>query len=151
MTPWTVAQPGSPILGILQARILEWVAIPFSRVSSWPRDRTQASCTVDGFFTIWTTHMGSPIDYKVGYKVSLPSRRWKGPHFPEGYGLRNLPPCDALPDPSHLPPLFTKVGAVLRCFFTQPRPVRSLWVEVACNLTFLLRKASLCPDRSYQV
>ena len=37
--------------GILQARILEWVAFSFSRGSSQPRDRTQASCTVGGFFT----------------------------------------------------------------------------------------------------
>ena len=37
--------------GILQARILEWVAIPFSRGSSQPRDQTQVSCTVGGFFT----------------------------------------------------------------------------------------------------
>ena len=32
--------PGSPVLGILQARILEWVAMSFSRGSSWPRDQT---------------------------------------------------------------------------------------------------------------
>ena len=31
MTPWTVAPPGSSVHGILQARILEWIAIPFSR------------------------------------------------------------------------------------------------------------------------
>ena len=37
--------------GILQARILEWVAIPFSRESSQPRDRTQISHTAGGFFT----------------------------------------------------------------------------------------------------
>ena len=37
--------------GILQARILEWVAIPFSRGSSQPRDRTQVSCNAGGFFT----------------------------------------------------------------------------------------------------
>ena len=37
--------------GILQARILEWVAFPFSRGSSQPRDRTQASCIADVFFT----------------------------------------------------------------------------------------------------
>ena len=37
--------------GILQARILELVAFPFSRGSSQPRDRTQASCTAGGFFT----------------------------------------------------------------------------------------------------
>ena len=37
--------------GILQARILEWVAIPFSRGSSQSRDRTQVSHIVGGFFT----------------------------------------------------------------------------------------------------
>ena len=38
-------RPLAPLsVGILQARILEWVAIPFSRASSWPRDRTQVSC-----------------------------------------------------------------------------------------------------------
>ena len=37
--------------GILQARILEWVAFPFSRGSSQPRDRTQVSHTLGGFFT----------------------------------------------------------------------------------------------------
>ena len=40
------------VYGILQARILEWVAIPFSRGSSQPRDRTQASHIAGGFFTI---------------------------------------------------------------------------------------------------
>ena len=38
---WTVAQPGFSAHGILQARILEWVATSFSRGSSWPRNRTQ--------------------------------------------------------------------------------------------------------------
>ena len=37
--------------GILQARILEWVAFPFSRASSQPRDRTQVSCITGRFFT----------------------------------------------------------------------------------------------------
>jgi len=46
---------GSSVHGILQIRILEWVAISFSRGSSQPRDRTQVSCTAEGFFTIWTT------------------------------------------------------------------------------------------------
>ena len=41
--------------GILQARILEWVAIPFARGSSQPRDQTQVSHTPGGFFTIWVT------------------------------------------------------------------------------------------------
>ena len=41
------------IHGILQARILEWVAFPFSRESSQPRDWTQVSCIAGGFFTSW--------------------------------------------------------------------------------------------------
>ena len=41
--------------GILQARILEWVAIPFSRGSSQPKDRTQVSCIACQFFTSWAT------------------------------------------------------------------------------------------------
>ena len=39
--------------GILQARILEWVAFPLSRGYSQPRDWTQVSCIAGGFFTIW--------------------------------------------------------------------------------------------------
>ena len=46
---------GSSVHGILQARILEWVAISSSRGSSQPRDRTQVSCIVGGFFAIWAT------------------------------------------------------------------------------------------------
>ena len=41
--------------GILQARLLEWVAMYSSRGSSEPRDWTQVSCIVGGFFTIWAT------------------------------------------------------------------------------------------------
>ena len=41
--------------GILQARILEWVAFPFSRGSSQPRDQTQVSHIAGGFFTSWPT------------------------------------------------------------------------------------------------
>ena len=47
--------PGSSIHGILQARILEWTAISFSRGSSQPRDQIQVSCIVDRFFTICAT------------------------------------------------------------------------------------------------
>ena len=43
------------ICGILQARILEWVTVPFSRGSSQPRDQIQVSCIGGGFFTSWAT------------------------------------------------------------------------------------------------
>ena len=45
------SSPGCCVHGILQARILEWAAIPFSRGSSWPRDQTQVSCTAGRSFT----------------------------------------------------------------------------------------------------
>ena len=41
--------------GIIQARVLEWVAISFSRESSPPRDQTLVSCIVGRRFTIWAT------------------------------------------------------------------------------------------------
>ena len=44
--------PGSSVHGILQARILEWVAMPSSRGSSQPRDRAQVSRIAGGFFTV---------------------------------------------------------------------------------------------------
>ena len=47
--------PGSPVPGILQARILEWVAISFFRGSSWPRDRTQVSHNAGRHFNLWAT------------------------------------------------------------------------------------------------
>ena len=49
--PMDCSPPGSSVHGILQARILEWVAISFSRGSSWPRDRTCIPYTAGGFFT----------------------------------------------------------------------------------------------------
>ena len=52
-TPWSVARQAPLSVGILQAMILEWVAIPISRGSSQPRDQTQVSCTAGGFFTNW--------------------------------------------------------------------------------------------------
>ena len=54
VTLWTVACQAPLVHGILQARILDWVAISFSRGSSWPRNRTHvycSSCLVEGFFT----------------------------------------------------------------------------------------------------
>ena len=49
-TPQTVAHQAPLSMGILQARILEFVAMPSSRVSSQPRDPTRVSCIAGGFF-----------------------------------------------------------------------------------------------------
>ena len=53
--PTDYSQPFSSVHAILQARILKWVAIPFSRGSSQPRDWTQVSHIAGRFFTIWAT------------------------------------------------------------------------------------------------
>ena len=53
--PMDCSPPGSSVPGILQARLLERVAIPFSRRSSQPRDRTQVSCIAGRFFIAWAT------------------------------------------------------------------------------------------------
>ena len=56
VTPWTDpmdCSPDSSVHGISQSRILEWVAILFSRRSSWPKDWTQVSFIAGRFFTIW--------------------------------------------------------------------------------------------------
>ena len=49
--PMDCSPPGSSVHGILQARVLEWVAIPFSKGSSQPSNQTQVSCIAGGFFT----------------------------------------------------------------------------------------------------
>ena len=55
--------------GILQARILEWVAVPFSRGPSKPRDRTQVSRIVGGFFT-QVSCIAEGFFYQLSYQGS---------------------------------------------------------------------------------
>ena len=73
----------SSVHGILQARILEWVAIFLSKGSSQPRDRTRVSCTETKFSTIWATweahrerREGSKIRRLENYEQH--HRNWKG-------------------------------------------------------------------------
>ena len=60
----------SSVHRILLARILEWVAITFSRGSSQPRDWTQVPCTAGRFFTIWATR---EVHRKVIFSLLIPS------------------------------------------------------------------------------
>ena len=61
--PMDYSLPGSSVYEILQARILEWIAIPFSRGSSQPRDRNQVSCIAGSFYTVWAIwgHLKLPL------------------------------------------------------------------------------------------
>ena len=58
-------------MGILQARILEWVAISFSRGSSWLRDWTQVSCIAGGCFTTWATREDVYYSSKICWQMSI--------------------------------------------------------------------------------
>ena len=64
-TPWTIACQAPLSMGILQARIPEWVTMPCSRGSTQPRDRTQVFCIAEGFFTVWATREAQ--EYWSGY------------------------------------------------------------------------------------
>ena len=55
LDPMDCSLPGSSVHGILQTRILEWLAILFSRESSQPRDQIQVSHIAGGFCTIWAS------------------------------------------------------------------------------------------------
>ena len=69
--PMDCSLPGSSVRGIFHARILEWVAISFSRVSSWLRDGTQVSCIGRRILYHWATQ-GSP----QAYWKTAPSLAW---------------------------------------------------------------------------
>ena len=73
--------PGSSVHGILQARILEWVAISFYRESFWPRDQTQVSCIAVRLFSNWAMREAHPRqEHWSGLPFSSPmheSEKWK--------------------------------------------------------------------------
>ena len=72
--------PGSSIHGIVQARILAWVAIPFSRGCSSPRDQTHVSCTTDIFFAIWATREALAIIVQSLSHVQFFVTLWAAAH-----------------------------------------------------------------------
>ena len=95
--PMNCSPPGSSVHGILQARTLEWVAMPSSRGPPQTRDQTQVSHTAGGFFTNWATreaqqcpvsrvkHLPFPhFDQQAHLGPPVPKRNTKDDfHFPE--------------------------------------------------------------------
>ena len=69
--PMDCSLPGFFVHGIFQARVLEWVAISFSRGSSCPRDQTQASCIAGRCFTLWATREAQIMVYLILYYTIL--------------------------------------------------------------------------------
>ena len=68
--PTGCSLPGSFVHGILQARILEWIAMPSSRGSPQPRDQIQVSHIAYGFFIIWATRKAQ--EYWSGWPIPSP-------------------------------------------------------------------------------
>ena len=81
--PMDCSLPGSSVHGIFQARVLEWVAISFSRGSSRPRVWTPVSCIAGGCFTIWATRE-APVGKESAYNAgdngdAVRSLEWEDP------------------------------------------------------------------------
>ena len=70
--------PGTSVHGIFQARTLQWIAILFSRGSSWARNWNQGSCIAVRFFTIWVTRNSSKIDESRDLKRDFLLVLWTG-------------------------------------------------------------------------
>ena len=70
LQPMDCGLPGSSAHGVLQARMLEWVTVPFSRESCQPRDQTQVSRIAGGFSTIWATREAL-VSSKIGVDISV--------------------------------------------------------------------------------
>ena len=68
--PMDCSLPSSSVHGIFQARVLEWVAISFSRGSSWPRDRTRVSRIAGRHFTVRATREVQTWSYKLVNKLT---------------------------------------------------------------------------------
>ena len=81
--PMDCSPPGSSVHGIFQARVLEWVAISFSRGSSRPRDRTWVSLIAGGCFTDWATREA----HQTWQSPRKNLRSWK---WPTGVGTRSV-------------------------------------------------------------
>ena len=109
--PMDCSPPGSSVHGILQTRILEWVAISFCKGLSHPRDQTQVSCIAGRFLTVWATRdevklkvaqscptLCDPMDYIVHGILQARILKWVAFAFSKGIfptqgSNTGLPPC----------------------------------------------------------
>ena len=114
-TPWTLCSPpGSSVHGILQARILEWVTIPFSRGSSPPRDQTQVTHIAHSLYIMlnkyllneWHKDWGVICLAGIAIKqIIVELKDMKG-------GKRELKPKDILSPPCNFELLHCKLWAI---------------------------------------
>ena len=112
--PMHCSPSDSSVHGILQARILEWAIICFSRGSSWPRDQTQVSCFAGRFFTNWTIR-----ESQVAYWVVLFISSFLKNSLEKGMSTHSSIPAWRIPWREELGSLQSRSSSFLRS--------RSLW------------------------
>ena len=118
-SPMDCSLPGSSVHGILQARILEWVAISFSRGLSPLRDRIRVSWIAGRFFTIWATREAL-VCYLSLYKCMLT--------------------CSHHYDIMQITFIALKKSSVLQLFIPHPGSLGNHWsVYCLCSLAFSIQ------------
>ena len=104
---------GYPVVhGIVQARILEWVAFPFSRGSSQPRARTQVACIAGKFFTSRATRILEWVAYPFS-SGSSQRRNQTRVSRTAGSSLATELPGKPMPPPHHIRETVLQVANVL--------------------------------------
>ena len=141
--PLDCSPPGSSVHGICQARILEWVAIPFSKGSSQSRDQIHLSCIfrIGRQILYNLSHQGSPPGYKHTYKCTLTCRHTQLPP--------DLPLCRNLLGLPHRAVLQSYMKVILGTRHQQPLCPEHY---ITCSLVdlglprWLSRKESICNE-----
>ena len=75
--PMDCSLPVSSVYGILQARILEWIASSSPGESSWPRDQARVSYIADSYFTTWTTREALHFGFILNSKTTTNQKKKK--------------------------------------------------------------------------
>ena len=114
--------------GILQARILEWVTVPFLRELSQSRDRTQVSLIAGGFFTSWATR-----EAHKPWQIPQPGAR-HSPHPTFCFAPLSF-------NVSVRTVVFTLTGAIFRLISISPNVLCAPWLQVL----YLVLVTILCP------
>ena len=152
VTSWTRA-PGASVHRIFQVIILEWVAIPFFRGSSWARDQTWVSWIASRFFTVWATRESQgqeaatrsqdrkkcrERDSALVSPERTPARHWLCFNISDLQNYVVQSPC-----PTHCDPMdrSTPGSPVLHCFpkFAQ---IHACWAGDAFQMLILCRPPS---------
>ena len=133
--PMDCSPPGTSLHGILQARILDWIAIPFSRASSQSRDGTQVSYTAGRFFTIRA--LGKHSNHTRGWTQKsssvLPTKGWYLPSTAAAAAAKSLQSCLTVCNPVDCSPPGSSIHGIFQARVPE-------WVALAFSGHLLLQR-----------